>query len=301
MENVFCTVFTPAYNRRDLMMRLYESLCVQYAKNFEWVIVDDGSTDGTEEVFSTLASDTFNIVYKKVENGGKHRAINKGLELASGKVFAIVDSDDWLPPDATKKIEKYFHEIEEEEKKFAGIALKKADGDTEISVGTTFQGESVDATVLERKKYNINGDKFEVFYTEVLRNYPFPSFPDEKFMSEAVVWNRIAADGYMLRWYNDNAYFCNYLEGGLTDSHERCLENSPQGYLLYIKELVKWNVLSFKQKMGHFSLYRKIRRKKDGWRVTAKELDTSVLLLWFMYYVRIIIDEIRNLRSKNGK
>ena len=95
-NKVFCTVFTPAYNRKELLYRLYESLVEQTSKDFEWVIIDDGSTDGTDDMIASIKEDSFSIIYKKVENGGKHRAINRGLDIAEGEVFAIVDSDDYL-------------------------------------------------------------------------------------------------------------------------------------------------------------------------------------------------------------
>lgn len=299
MKKVFCTIFTPAYNRKDLMLRLYRSLCEQTVKNFEWVIVDDGSTDGTDEVFSSLVAEGFHLIYKKVENGGKHRAINHGLELANGKVFAIVDSDDFLTPDAIEKVEKHFAEIEKVDKFFAGIAVQKA-FDSETAVGSTFEGEFVDATSLQRDKLNIKGDKFEIFYTDILKKFKFPEFSGERFMSEAVVWNRIAAAGYLLRWFNDKLYICDYLEGGLTDTRERAYENSPKGYLLYINELVQYNALSFKRKMGHYSLYRKIRRQHEPLKTTAKDLNVSVILLAIMYVIRVTLDGVRGLRKKNG-
>lgn len=299
MSEIFCTVFTPAYNRSELMLRLYESLCMQQVKNFEWVIVDDGSTDKTEEIFAQLTDPEFRIIYKKVSNGGKHRAINHGLSIASGKVFAIVDSDDYLTSDATRRIEEYFSSIEFENKKFAGVAAQKCYNHLD-AVGTTFKGEFVDATSLERSRYNINGDKFEIFYTDVLKANPFPEIDGEKFLSEAVVWNRIAAQGYCIRWYNDKLYICDYLEGGLTDGREKCFEKSPKGYLLYINELVKFGALSFKQKMGHYSLYYKIRRKYSTLKRTAAELGISTVLLWIMYCLRVIIDSVRKSRRKNA-
>ena len=71
------TVFTPTYNRRYLIDRLYKSLCSQTDKSFEWIVVDDGSTDETIEYFSeiTKKDNSFEIKYVKQENGGKHRAI----------------------------------------------------------------------------------------------------------------------------------------------------------------------------------------------------------------------------------
>ena len=151
---------------------MYESLVEQTSKDFEWVIIDDGSTDGTDDMIASIKEDSFSIIYKKVENGGKHRAINRGLDIAEGEVFAIVDSDDYLLPNAIETIKARFSEIDGEEKKFAGVALLKSFSETE-AVGTSFSGEWVDAKTTERPKYNINGDKFEVFYTDVLKENKF--------------------------------------------------------------------------------------------------------------------------------
>lgn len=82
------TVFTPTYNRADLLPRLYKSLCGQVYTDFEWVIVDDGSKDKTEDVVkSFIEEECLNIHYIKQTNGGKHRAINRGLKAAKGELF----------------------------------------------------------------------------------------------------------------------------------------------------------------------------------------------------------------------
>ena len=95
------TVFTPTYNRGNLLKRLYDSLCNQSFKDFEWLIVDDGSKDDTETVIANfIAQQKLVINYLKQENGGKHRAINKGVKEAKGEYFFIADSDDRLPKEA---------------------------------------------------------------------------------------------------------------------------------------------------------------------------------------------------------
>ena len=92
------TVFTPTYNRAYSLPRLYESLQKQTFKDFEWLIVDDGSTDNTVDMVTGWSKEgKLTIRYIQMTNGGKHRAINKGVALAKGKLFFIVDSDDWLP------------------------------------------------------------------------------------------------------------------------------------------------------------------------------------------------------------
>ena len=90
------TVFTPTYNRAYIIENLYRSLQRQTCMEFEWLVVDDGSSDGTEALFEKWVKEEnpFPIRYHKKENGGKCRAINRGLEMADGELFFTVDSDD---------------------------------------------------------------------------------------------------------------------------------------------------------------------------------------------------------------
>ena len=112
------TIFTPTYNRMSTLPRLYESICKQTDKNFEWLIIDDGSTDETKVLFDSwkkIKTD-FPLRYYRVDNGGKARAINKALELAKGKYFFIVDSDDYIPDDCIESLNTWFDEIKNHEK-----------------------------------------------------------------------------------------------------------------------------------------------------------------------------------------
>ena len=210
------TVFTPTYNRAHTLTTLYQSLLAQTNRDFEWLIIDDGSTDSTEELVTRFIREgRLAIRYVHVPNGGKHRAINKGTDLARGEIFFIVDSDDWLTPDALEKIKLWFAEISKIEGKFAGVSGQKGT-DFAHALGTTFPGYSADVLYFDRTRYNIRGDKAEAFYTDVLRRYKFPEFPGENFITEAVVWCKIAQNGYALRYYNDIIYICEYRNDGLT-------------------------------------------------------------------------------------
>lgn len=249
------TVFTPTYNRGYIIENLYRSLQRQSFKDFEWVVIDDGSTDDTEEKFKEFLKDDnfFSIVYRKTENGGKHRAINKGVALAKGQLFFIVDSDDYLTDDSLEKIVEIEKSIPEETKKdFAGVCGLKGFSETEL-VGKTFDGETLDITTLERTQYGITGDKSEVFYTEILKKYPFPEFEGEKYVTPCVVWDKIAFDGYKLRFFNEINYICEYLPDGLTNRFWDLLNRNPQGYSVYlyqcgaygkIQGLEKWNAFA---------------------------------------------------------
>ncbi len=243
------TIFTPAYNRAYILSDLWESLKAQDNFSFEWLIVDDGSTDETEKLVNHFISNTseFPINYIKKENGGKHRAINLGVKSARGELFFIVDSDDKLPPKAVSTILYYYSGIFREPA-FAGLAGCKHDFNGNL-IGTTFPAEYIDATSFERDKLGISGDKAEVFLTEILKKYPFPEFENENFLSEAVVWNKIAADGYKLRWFNADIYHCEYLNDGLTYNLRKNYRKNPIGYLTYVGQEMKFQNIGFLKKM----------------------------------------------------
>ena len=243
------SVFTPTYNRAHLLPRLYDSLKKQDFSGFEWLIVDDGSTDQTEQTVQAFTKEqtAFPIRYIKQPNGGKHRAINRGVHQAAGELFFIVDSDDWLPEDSLATIWRYYLPIKGTPG-FCGVAGCKYDSLGNMS-GTSFSGEYVDATSLERGALNIRGEKSEVFVTEILKQYPFPEYPGETFVSEAMVWNRIAADGYKLRWINRNTYIYEYQENGLTNRLSSLYKKNPIGYLTYVRQEMDVHHIGFLRRM----------------------------------------------------
>lgn len=157
------TVFTPTYNRGYIIKQLYDSLILQSYKDFEWLVIDDGSTDDTEELFkSFIAEQKLNIHYLKIENGGKHRAINKGVILAQGKYFFIVDSDDYLHNNALERIYFYTKQIEDD-KTFAGVCgLKIYPNGRKVGGEANYKILDTDS-ISFREKYRVKGDMAEVF------------------------------------------------------------------------------------------------------------------------------------------
>lgn len=216
MNKIKLTILTPTFNRASLLIRAYESLINQSNKCFEWIIVDDGSTDNTSEVVSNFSADLFPIIYLKKTNGGKHTAINQGVKIARGYLTLILDSDDILTPDAVEFIDSHTSEIRGN--KFAGISGLRGfiKNDNVIGDNIIRDDRFIDASNIHRKKYKLNGDKAEAYKTEILIKYPFPEFDKENFIKENVVWDRIALDGYIIRWYKKIIYKTEYLPGGLT-------------------------------------------------------------------------------------
>ena len=295
MERII-TVFTPTYNRACTLEGLYSSLVQQTSHSFEWLIVDDGSTDGTEELiryFSTNCT-LFPIRYYKKQNGGKHTAINKGVGLANGYLFFIVDSDDYLKDNAIELILLWEQSIFAEEG-FAGISGNRGFS-TNILIGKTFDGEFVDATALERNKYNILGDKAEVYYTDILKKYPFPVFENENFLTESIVWNRIAADGYKIRWYNRIIYITEYRDDGLTKKYSRLLSENPKGFALDIVERVKLCNYSKHEIDSEYFNYFISEKNVIGFTRAAENLGVSKVQLLksiIFYYLRVLIGKVK--------
>lgn len=273
------TVFTPTYNRGYIIEKLYRSLQNQSFTDFEWLVIDDGSSDNTDELFKvwTLEKNPFKIRYYKVENGGKHRAINIATDLAKGQLFFIVDSDDYLTNDALENIIIWEKSIEHKEE-FCGIAGNKGRDRVDI-IGSTFEGDYIDATSLERNKYNITGDKAEVFYTSILKRYKFTEIEGENFITEATVWERMAFDGYKIRWFNQIIYICDYLEDGLTSNMKEIFANNPKGTALYIKQQIKFYQHDLRGRMSNYNLYYEHVKSMVGIKKAAKYLEITSLTL----------------------
>ena len=233
------TLFTPTYNRAHTLPVLYKSIQSQTYRDFEWLIVDDGSVDNTEFLVKSWINENndFPIRYYKKSNGGKCSAINYGLDLAEGELFFNVDSDDYLTDDALEKIA------------FWESSLPKNGGFCAVSgnLGTArdstpnliFDTEYFDGTFLDRYG-KVTGERAIAFYTDIHRKYKYPVFEGERFMTEAVVWNRMAYDGFKVRFYNDIIWIYEYQEDGLTKAGSGVFLNNPMGYGLWLREKYKF-------------------------------------------------------------
>ena len=235
-NNIPITIFTPTYNRESLIVKLYNSLVLQTKKSFEWVVVDDGGTDNTDKLFDKLKlnDNGFNIIYYKKENGGKCSAINEGVKLANGRWFLIVDSDDYLLENAIETILDCCSQIENKQE-FGAICCLKCYENTKC-IGGEVDYDTIDSDFLSyRTKLHYNGDRSEVIRTEVMKEFPFPVFKGEKFLSEATVWNRMAKK-YKCRYYNKKICVCEYQADGLSGNSSKLFNNSPKGSMLFYKE-----------------------------------------------------------------
>jgi len=249
------TILTPTYNRAYCLHILYNSLVKQdYKDGFEWLVIDDGSTDNTREMIQSFQQEAkIDIKYHFTPNGGKHRAINVGAKFALGERLFIVDSDDYLLPEALSTAADWFDTIKAGTD-FAGVVGLKG-YDEKTMIGTTFQGNSLDILYYDRTLHNIYGDKAEIFYTDVLLKHKFPEFEGENFISEACVWTEIANNGLKLRFFNKIIYVANYLDDGLSYKSLELRKKNINGTLYTYKRLFSNKKLPFRLRIRYFLNY----------------------------------------------
>lgn len=225
-ENLKLAILTPTFNRGELLKVAYNSLKSQSNKNFVWYVVDDGSSDNTREVVEEIENENAVCVkYFFKENGGKHTALNFGLQKVEEEFVIILDSDDILTNDA---VEVILNDVKNLGDNFCGIGYLKSSLDGKV-VGMQYTSNGVEDTFVNQR-YNKNtfGDKAEVFRTKILKQFSFPEFEDEKFLSEATVWCKMSGS-YKMKFYNKVVYMCEYQTDGLSANVRKTLFQNPKG------------------------------------------------------------------------
>ena len=242
------TVLTATYNRAHLLPDLYSSLCRQTSHNFEWLIIDDGSTDETSKLVDEWKSSQrdFQICVVSTENKGKNRAINTGVQLIKTPFTMIVDSDDFLTDDAIAFLSRKSEEVLECNT-IAGVAGMRSSS-SQMQDQNSGSDVYILASNLERSTYNLQADANEVYKTSLLRTHPFTVWPGEKFVPEEIVWNQLALEGYRLRWYKKVTYISRYQENGMTRGSWKLFKDNPMGYAMMFNQRIILND-SIKQKV----------------------------------------------------
>lgn len=231
------TVFTPTYNRRYILPKAYEALCRQTSKDFVWLIVDDGSDDGTGQlVQSWIQEAKIPIRYCFQQNGGKMRAHNKGVNLCRTELFVCIDSDDYLVDDGVESILDVWESLKETEK-LAGIVAYRGKDPSHTMFGEAFPC-SGSASVRGLYQNGFFGETTLIYRTDILSRYPFPVFEDEKFIPEAVSFDLIDRQ-YTMHIFPKVLTICEYRGDGLTRSVDILRENNPKGWLLYYQQRIQ--------------------------------------------------------------
>lgn len=239
------TIFTPARNRRHLLLRVYQSLIAQSFKSFEWVIVDDGSNDSTEELIQCLQDVApFPIIYIYQQHSGKHIAINNAVRVCSGQFFVIVDSDDYLCSNSLQIMYKFWYGIPRCKRElFSGVSGLTATHDG-VVVGKEFPAHSFESDRISMAYvHKRHGDKKGFYRVDILKMFPFPADVGV-FCPESVVWYRIAR-AYKTLFINEVIQYVEYLSDGLTAKGKSLIISNPKGYFIKYKELAESRSMRF--------------------------------------------------------
>lgn len=229
------TIFTPTYNRADKLHRVYESLIVQTSYDFEWLIIDDGSVDNTENIVQLFLDEKrFLVRYVKQQNGGKHRAYNRALELAQGDWFFCLDSDDWLADGAIEKILDFVYYREDK----LILAYKKDEKGKLLSDEFPENMGQISLRKLN-DDCHCNGEFSIIFRTNFARKFPFPAFEGENFITEVVVYDRMASVE-TVSLLSQVITICQYQEDGLSNNLNQIMKNNPAGYCLYFMQRIDY-------------------------------------------------------------
>jgi glycosyltransferase involved in cell wall biosynthesis len=223
------TVFTPTFNRAQTLPRVYESLKGQTFTDFEWLVVDDGSTDGTRDLIKHWLSEApFGVRYFYQPNRGKHVADNLSVREALGRFHATLDSDDWYVPNALETFLAVWETIDPAEReRFVGVVGLCAAPSGAI-IGSPFPTDPLDTTYSEaHSRHRVVGDKAGMGRVDVVRRFLHPVIPNERLIMESIQYQRIGRD-YRIRCVNKILMVKDYQPGGLSARTREGLKQNPR-------------------------------------------------------------------------
>jgi len=231
------TVFTPTFNRAHLLPRLYNSLCKQTSSDFLWLIIDDGSSDGTQELVKQWQVENIvQIEYQFKENGGMHTGHNVAYACIKTELNVCIDSDDYMPEYAVEKMVQFWSSLEDKHNYSGFVGLDITEDGTII--GTKFPNNLKSGSYLDLYK-KITGDKKFVLVTEEVRKYPpYPMYEDEKLVPLGILY-MMMGEAKDFAVTNDVYCVVEYQEDGSSNSIFNQYRQSPKGFAYARKEIIR--------------------------------------------------------------
>ncbi|MCQ6275280.1 glycosyltransferase family 2 protein [Bacillus sp. V3B] len=233
------TVFTPTFNRAYTLHKCYESLKRQTCNDFEWLIIDDGSSDNTKELVKDwILENKVQIRYIYQENQGMHGAHNTAYENIDTELNVCIDSDDYMPDGAVEKIIRFWNKYGSD--KFAGIVGLDATEDGKI-IGTTLPDHLTSSTLSDlHGKYKVKGDKKLVYRTGLTKKVPsYPLYPGEKYCPLSYKYILIDQECPLLLM-NEILCHVEYLEDGSSLNIIKQYKKNPRGFSFFRKTAMKY-------------------------------------------------------------
>ena len=230
------TIFTPTYNRAYTLPKLYDSLCRQIDKDFEWIIVDDGSTDNTKDIIDEwIKENKIKIKYFFQENSGKMKAHNFVINVINTEWFLCVDSDDFIVDDCIQKIKQNILKVKSN--KCSGIVAYKGKSVNEKLFDSEFPQKDY-STLKNIYAEGFKGDTTLVFKSEIIKKYHFPNIENENFMTEGYIYDQID-QCYELFILPEILTICKYLNDGYTKNIYKIYFKNPISMMLYYEQAYK--------------------------------------------------------------
>ena len=287
MDEIIVSVVTPTYNRCTNLKDLYNSLAKQTDLRFEWIVIDDGSTDQTESLIKAFQKEhILNILYYKKSNHGKHTALNESHKFIRGCFVVVVDSDDTLTRDAIETIISTWDKYKTNTN-IVGITFQRKFKNDRVS-DSSIKGEYI-STMEEEFHNGFVGDHCETFKAEIFKSKDFPVFDNERFMAEGTLWYLLSKDKEIV--YSDKAiYVFEYLQDGLTKNIRKIMSKNPQGAYWNALQIINSN-FGFKMRLKNGILaiyYGKLAKKKFN--QIKKDINNSgIFALSFFPYLLVSV------------
>lgn len=254
----FFSVVTPTFNRCGLISRVYDSLSAQSYKAFEWIVIDDGSTDGTEElILSYKSTSWFPIKYVKTKNRGKAHALNTSQSYCSGQLYLVFDSDDWCDENALEIFYKEYVNLQNRNDfhEYCGLSALKRYKNKE-NVGDDYTKlKKYGLTYIDRANGKIKGDKWECLIFNSMKNINYPIFDNEKYMAPGYIWLSLADLGYKTVFINESLSTIEYQADGISKNSFINRYKSALSTTLYYKTVFGINGLNYLVKARYYMNY----------------------------------------------
>ena len=232
------TVFTPTYNRKDLLERAYNSLTAQTVKDFEWLVVDDGSTDNTDDaVKKWIDEGIIKIRYYYRENGGKMRAHNTGTSMAQTELFVCLDSDDYFVDTAVEDLLAAFDKAAGKSfngKPIGGVVAHKGCTDEKLLGKKNFPDAQY-STLYGLYLKGFGGETTLMYKTEILKQFPFPEIEGEKYVPEDYIYDKID-EVCVLAVLPKIITVCEITDSGYTGSVSALKRENVNAFYLYYEQ-----------------------------------------------------------------
>ena len=242
-------IITATYNHSKNINKLYHSLLKQLNKNFRWIIVNDGSSDDTDDTIREYINDgIIDIIYINKKNSGKSSSLNQAFEIiAENEMVVIIDDDEVLDEDAVAIMEQYYNTYYNSN---VGVIHFHRRNAIDNSVIANYPiDEDLHMDYITFKSSGRNADGYLVYFAYAINNIRFPVYPNEKYVAPSVLIMK-CCEKYDMIWAKAVIGTTEYLEGGITKQGRTLRLKNPLGMMTYC-ELFQRSGVSFKVRIKY--------------------------------------------------